>query len=124
MTNFGAQPINYDDYIISTAVFGEIKRTVFSKNFQGGRISNFLSATKVDLTKADINGIVSVDISQFFGEVKVFVPSNWQVVIQISSFFAEVNDRRDDEAQLIDPKKVLMLTGTSFFAVVKVIRRD
>ena len=120
MTNFQEQSINYEDYIDIIAIFGEVKKIIFSKSFKGGKITNLLGATKIDLTGADISGTVVIDVSQALGDLKIAVPSNWQVVTNISSIFSEVNMKRTNAGEMVDEKKVLVLTGTSFLANIKI----
>jgi predicted membrane protein len=120
MTSYQEQSINYDDFISTTAIFGGVKKNVLSKYFKGGRITNIFGDTKLDLGNADISGTVIIDVSQLFGEVTVRVPANWHVIADVSNFFAEVKDKRRNTYP-VNNEKVLVLTGFSLFAVVKII---
>ncbi len=111
---------NPSDYINTTVVFGEIKNTVISKDFKGGKISSLFGATKLDFTHADINGVVVLDISQAFSETKIRVPRDWRVEADQTLFLATIEDKRIDIAQNINAGKVLILTGTSIFGVVSI----
>jgi len=113
------QYINHEDFVDTTAVFGEIKRTVFSKNFLGGSIANFFGVTKIDFTEADINGTAVINISQAFAEVKVKIPADWHVVTDVTSLFAVVDDKRIPGTP-INRDKTLMFKGLSFFANIKI----
>ncbi len=81
-----------DDYLDAVSVFGGVKKTILSKDFKGGDIVNIFGGAELDLTQADINGRVILDITQIFGGTKIVVPSNWQVVSDIASVFASVDD--------------------------------
>jgi len=63
-------------------------------------ISHFIGDTVIDLTKAQIaSGETSIHISSFIGDVKVFVPNDYEIGIQIvsSAFLGDVNalDRKE-----------------------------
>lgn len=108
------------DYLNATAVFGELKRTIVSNDFKGGRISNVFGEINLDFTYADITGVVVLDISQTFGEIKLAVPATWRVEIDLSQFFADIRDKRQDLMQAKDTDKVLLITGNSVFAEIKI----
>lgn len=107
------------DYLDTTAVFGEVKKTIISKDFKGGKITNVFGETVLDFTNADISGVVLLDISQAFGEISLTVPANWQVATDISQFLPVTRDNRD-VSELKNAKKVLLVTGNSVFAAVKI----
>jgi len=111
---------NPSDYVNSTVVFGEIKNTIISKDFKGGRISSLFGAIKLDFTNADINGVVVLDISQAFSETKIRVPNDWRVEADQTLLLATIEDKRIDVAQNINASKVLILTGTSLFGVISI----
>jgi predicted membrane protein len=111
---------NADDYIDTTVIFGEVKKTIFSKDFKGGNICNFFGCTKLDFTNADLTGLVILNISQAFGELKLIVPKNWRVETDISQFCATVDDKRIDMSQTRGSNKVLVVTGLSTFAELKI----
>jgi len=111
---------NVDDYVNSTIIFGEIKKTIISKSFLGGKIYNVFGSTKLDFTYADISGVVVLDILQAFGEVKLRVPNDWRVETDITNFCATVEDKRRDLSQTRNSGKVLVITGMSAFGVVEV----
>jgi hypothetical protein len=107
-----------DDHVNTTAIFGEVKKYILSKNFKFGQITNVVGATKFDFSQADINGVVMIDISQLFGEVKMRVPANWHVVSETTNIFATVEDKRGYTGTAIDYNKVLVLKGVNVFASV------
>jgi len=121
MNNQAAFIFANDDYINSTTIFGAIKKTIISKDFRGGKVSNIFGATELDFTNADIAGVAVLDISQAFGEVKIAVPSDWWIESGTTQFFATVEDRRLNVMNTYDSKKILVLRGTSFFGVVEVL---
>ncbi len=112
---------NIEDYLDTTIIFGEIKKTIVSKDFRGGKVTNIFGSTVLDFTYADLSGVVVLDISQGFGEVKITVPNDWRVETDFSQFCATVDDKRRDLSQTRNSNKILVLTGTSVFAVVDIV---
>ncbi|WP_184545590.1 LiaF domain-containing protein [Mucilaginibacter sp. FT3.2] len=112
---------NADDYINTTTIFGEIKRTIISKDFKGGSVKNVFGNTELDFTHADITGIVILDISQAFGQVSIAIPTDWQIDNYISHFASEMEDDRSYMLRKTRSSKVLMLKGLSVFAAIEIM---
>jgi hypothetical protein len=118
-----AQPTvipNAEDYLQSSACFSGVKRTVISKDFKGGRISNVFGSTELDLSSADINGTAILDLSLAFGEIVITVPCDWRIDADLSQFMATVEDNRDNVYQTNSMNKVLMLRGSSTCGLVEI----
>jgi len=115
-----AQSILSEDYIDSTSIFGGVKKNIISKNFKGGDITNIMGGSEIYLTQADINGIVTIDLTQVFGGTKLIVPSNWQVKAQMAAIFGGVEDKRSIQNTALDPNKILILDGTSIFGGIEI----
>jgi predicted membrane protein len=109
-----------DDYLDAVSVFGGVKKTILSKAFLGGEIVNIFGGAEIDLTMADIEGRVVIDITQVFGGTKIIVPSHWQVVSNLSAVFAGVDDKRLRKTGSGDDNKILVLEGVSIFAGVDI----
>jgi len=114
------QATNTDDYISTTAIFGEVKKYIISKNFKAATITNMFGTTTFDFSRADINGTAIIDISLLFGEVKLKVPANWHVVTDATNIFVAVDDKRKYTGGNVNVDKVLMLKGTGAFGSVKI----
>jgi len=111
---------NVDDYIDTTIVFGEINKTIISKDFKGGSIHNIFGATELDFSYADISGVVVIDVTLAFGELKLRVPANWRVETDVTQFCAAIEDKRRDMSQTVNTSKILVITGMSAFAAIKI----
>jgi len=111
--------IKGDDVLDIVSVFGGVKRTVLSKVFKGGEIVNVFGGAEVDFTRSDIQGPVIVEITQMFGGTKLLVPPHWQVVSDVSSVFAGVDDKRFGNPTQ-SPDKILYLKGISVFAGIDI----
>jgi hypothetical protein len=116
----GIPPYTGDDHIDTVSVFGGIKRTILSKTFKGGEIVNVFGGTDLDLTQADINGRVEIEIVQLFGGIKLIIPPHWQVTSDVAAVFSSVDDKRRSMGTPLSPDKVLVIKGVSIFAGVDI----
>ncbi len=121
-TAYGNLPASFDasDFIDSTSIFSGIKKIVLSKNFKGGDITNFMGGTEVNLTQADIQGIVNIDATNIFGGTKLIVPPTWNVISEVVTIFGGVDDKRQLHGAPLDPTKVIRLDGTCIFGGIEI----
>ena len=112
--------ISNEDFLHATAILGGVKKIIVSKNFQGGDITNFMGGSEINLTQADIQGRVIIDITQLMGGTKLVVPSNWNVVSEMISIFAGLDDKRLIQPGNFNPEKVLIIKGTSIMGGVDI----
>jgi predicted membrane protein len=109
-----------DDFIDSTAIFGNSKKVIFSKDFKGGDLTNFFGGTEINCSQADINGKVMMDITQMFGGTKLIVPPHWTIKSSATSIFGGFEDKRSPSATPHDPQKVLVIDGISIFGGIEI----
>lgn len=109
----------HEDYIDATSVLGSTHRIVVSKNFKGGDITCFMGGAEIDMSQADINGTVVLDITTIMGGAKLIVPTNWEVKPEITNVMGGVEDKRQVQGKVIDFNKVLLLKGTSFMGGIE-----
>ncbi len=109
-----------EDYIDTVAIFGETKKNVLSKNFKGGDAVTIMGGTTINLTHANINGKVMIEITNVFGGTKIIVPPTWDVSPEMAAIFGGVDDKRGFSSQPIDPDKMLIIKGTSVFGGVEI----
>lgn len=108
-----------EDYFDITAIFGGAKRKVFSKNFKGGDATCIFGGTDLDLTQADIQGTVVIDVVQMFGGVKLIVPANWEIKSDIVAILGGFDDKRNTPQGPPSGKK-LVITGFVMFGGVDI----
>lgn len=108
------------EFIDSTNIFGGTKKVILSKNFKGGDITCMFGGAELDLTQADIQGPVRMDVTQIFGGTKITVPAHWDVKNEVTAVFGSVEDKRSIISTTFDPKKVLIIDGTSIFAGIEI----
>lgn len=110
-----------DDYLEATAVFGGVKKTVFSKNFKGGDVTSVFGGAEVNLLNADFTGEARLELTQVIGGMRLIVPSGWQVKSAVTAVFGSVEDKREAVPQLDQATaKVLHLEGTSILGGIEI----
>lgn len=108
------------DYINSISVFGGVKKNILSKNFKGGEITCFMGGAEFNLLQSDIQGQVTLEVTQVFGGTKLIVPSNWQIKTEVVTIFGGIEDKRPLQAGNINYEKVLVLVGTTVFGGIDI----
>lgn len=111
---------SFDDYIDSVAVFGGNHRVILSKNFKGGEATSVMGGTELDLSQADIQGTVVLDLTQVLGGAKLIVPAHWHIKNQINAVLGGVDDKRQVRTASVDPNKVLVLKGVCFLGGLEI----
>ncbi|RQP17144.1 MAG: hypothetical protein EAS52_09660 [Parapedobacter sp.] len=114
-TNFST-----DDYLKSTSVFSDVKKTIISKHFQGGEVINIFGGTDINLIQADIQEPIVIDVFQIFAGIKIIVPSHWKIHSDVVSVFGEVDDKRFTHGIPHDEQKVVYIKGTSIFGGITI----
>jgi hypothetical protein len=123
MDQYSAGSSNEMDYVDSTSIFSGYKRIVQSKNFKGGNITILFGAVELDMSYADVSTAV-IDVTQAFGEIKLFVPLGWRIENNVTHFLSVVKDHRIDASQNFQYTKRLVLKGFSTFAAFEILSGD
>lgn len=115
-----ADTIDKGEMLESVSVFGAVRKKIVSKNFAGGEVTCFMGGAEIDLSQADIQGQVVLDITQVFGGTKLVIPSHWDVKAELAAVFGGVEDKRILHGTAVDLNKVLILKGTSVFGGIDI----
>ena len=103
------------EFVDSTVVLGNVRKTVTYKNFTGGDVTGVLGAAVIDLSNADMSGHARMDITLCFGHAQLIVPPHWTIQSEITGFFGGINDKRTvHNIDMGQPPKILVLDGTAF----------
>jgi Predicted membrane protein (DUF2154). len=108
-----------EDWFDITTVFGGAKKKVFSKKFRGGETTCIFGGSEIDLSQADIEGTVVIDVVQLFGGVKLIIPSNWELKSDMTVILGGLDDKRNTP-KAYTPEKKLVLTGFVMFGGVDI----
>lgn len=112
--------INPGDFIDSVCAFGSVKKKIVSKNFTGGDVTCIMGGAELDLSQADIQGRVVLDVTQLFGGTKLIIPPHWDLKTEMAAIFGGIEDKRPLQGTVADMNKVLVLRGTSIFGGIDI----
>lgn len=115
------QGTSNEEVLDIAAVFGSVKRNIYSKNFKGGDIVAVFGGAEVNLTQADFPPpklvIESVTI---FGGCKLLVPSDWIIHNEAVAIFGGIEDKRPQPGGMTRSDKVLVLKGFAMFGGIEI----
>lgn len=115
-----AKASNSHDYFESVNVFGGSHQSVYSKNFKGGEIVAVFGGCELNLTQADFQGTIEIDVTAVFGGCKIIVPGGWHVRSEVTAIFGGLDDKRGTLPVGEEPKKMLVLKGVAMFGGVDI----
>jgi predicted membrane protein len=122
-----SEPIKSTTYSLSeevldvTAVFGSVKRIIYSKNFRGGEIVSVFGGADVNLLQADLaTPEVVIESVQIFGGAKLVIPADWIVVNEAVAIFGGIEDKRPPRHHSAGPEKVVILKGFAMFGGIEI----
>lgn len=110
-----------DDVIDSTSIFGGVKKNILTKNFKGGEVICIMGGAEINLSHADIQGTVVLEMIQIFGGAKLIIPANWEIRSEAVVILGSIEDKRQQLADSMDTtNKVLILKGTCIFGGIDI----
>lgn len=111
---------NSNDYIDSVNVFGGSHQTIYSKNFKGGEITAVFGGCDLNLTQADFDGEVSIDVTAIFGGTKIIIPPGWEVKSEVTAIFGGLDDKRSIQPITDGKQRLLIIKGIALFGGVDI----
>lgn len=111
---------NSNDYLESVNVFGGAHQSVYSKNFKGGEIVAVFGGCDLNLTQADFEGEITIDVTAIFGGAKIIVPAGWQVKSEVTAVFGGLDDKRSVQPLAEGINKLLIIRGIALFGGVDI----
>lgn len=110
-----------EDYLDTVCIFGGVKRNIISKDFKGGEITCVFGGAEINLSMADINEKVTLEITQVFGGLKLIVPPHWKVQTDVDNVFGGIDDKRSTLKDASnESNKILVLKGTLVFGGIDI----
>jgi predicted membrane protein len=110
---------NKEDVIDAAAIFGSVKKNMYSKNFKGGEVVTVFGGSEINLMHADFTGEIKLEIVNIFGGTTLFVPAHWQIRSEAAAILGAIEDKRREPAA-IQQDKVLIIEGTVIFGGIDI----
>lgn len=108
-----------EDVIDAAAIFGSVKKNMYSKNFKGGEVVTVFGGSEINLMHADFTGEIKLEIVNIFGGTTLFVPAHWQIRSEAAAILGAIEDKRREPAA-IQQDKVLIIEGTVIFGGIDI----
>jgi predicted membrane protein len=109
-----------NDYLDSVNVFGGSHQTIYSKNFKGGEITAVFGGCDVNLTQADFEGEIVIDVTAIFGGAKIIIPAGWEVKSEVTAVFGGLDDKRSIQPITDGKHRLLIIKGIAMFGGVDI----
>ena len=77
-------------------------------------------AKELDLSQADIQGTVVLEMTQVLGGAKLIVPSHWYIKNESNAVFGGVADKRQVRGITPDPNRTLVIKGISILGGLEI----
>jgi len=104
-----------------SVTMGDLGLVVDSQQFRGGSLSVTMGELRADLRRAAIAGDdAAIDLSLTMGNIELYVPSNWQVMSDVSPFMGVVEDKTEPRPDAAGVQKRLVLRGKITMGAVTV----
>lgn len=101
-------------------VFSGSSRKVESQNFRGGKAEVVFGSAEIDLRAAKLaGGEAALALSAVFGGIEVFVPRDWQVVLEGSPVLGSIESRKPAAPEGGTGGK-LFIKGSAVFGSIEV----
>jgi len=112
---------NGSGYIKSDCFLGSVKHIVLDPAFKGAKITNALGSTVLDLRHTKLEEKETyLEIDCLLGGVDVYVPSNWNVNLQATSFLGGCEDKRINNTAEIDFEHTLIIRGSQVLGSIEI----
>ncbi|MFT3740686.1 MAG: DUF5668 domain-containing protein [Breznakibacter sp.] len=107
---------NSQDVIDDVALFGGSVSQVESQNFKGGKITAIFGGSEMHFARAKMSEDGAVlDVAAIFGGVKLVVPRDWNVKLEVTSIFGGFTDKRLYINDAAPSAKTLWIKGAAVF---------
>ncbi|HTM99446.1 MAG TPA: LiaF domain-containing protein [Pedobacter sp.] len=111
---------NSNDYLDSVNVFGGSHQNIYSKNFKGGEITAVFGGCDLNLTQADFEGEIEIDITAIFGGAKIIIPPGWEVKSEVTAIFGGIDDKRSIQPVNEENRKLVIIKGIALFGGIDI----
>lgn len=102
-------------------IFGASKKIVIAPIFKGTDINTVFGGAVLDLRKTDIEeGETTIEVNVVFGGVEIYVPSNWEVIVNITNILGATEDKRFYTDEKTFSNKQLIIKGSCIFGGIEI----
>jgi predicted membrane protein len=108
------------DVIDSVNVFSGAHHNIFSKNLKGGEVVSVFGGCDLNLTQADFQGTIIIDVVAIFGGVKIIIPPTWEVKSEVTAIFGGMDDKRSLMPYNGGERKIVIIKGVALFGGVDI----
>lgn len=108
------------DTLDSVSVFGVAHRKISSRSFKGGEVVAVFGGGEINLSQADFNDVIQIEIAVIFGGIKIVVPPTWEVESELAAVFGGMDDKRTVTPFGDGQRKVLVIKGVAIFGGVEI----
>lgn len=113
-----ASEVGGDDLSISQ-VFSGSARKVESQNFRGGKADVVFGSAEIDLRAAKLaGGQATLVLSVVFGGIEVYVPRDWQIVLEGTPVLGSIDSHK--KAAAVPTTQTLTIKGSAVFGSIEV----
>jgi predicted membrane protein len=107
-----------DELNISQIFSGSVRK-IESRSFKGGKADVVFGSAEIDLRAAGLaGGRATLVLSAVFGSIEVFVPRDWQVVLEGTPVLGSIESRK--KAADVAPTQTLEIKGSAVFGSIEV----
>jgi predicted membrane protein len=105
------------EIIDSFEIFSGNKIKIQSDNFKGGKITSIFAGPEYDFYNCKMaEGTNILEIAAIFGGIELVIPNNWNVIINVTSIFGGIDDKRKFITKLdSEVKGTLIIKGFVLF---------
>jgi predicted membrane protein len=110
------------DMIDEVSIFTSAKRYINSQNFKGGKVTSIFGGNHLDFARAKLaNGENTLEIACIFGGCKIYVPREWKVIVNVTSIFGGIDDKRYANFDYPKSEGVLIIKGAVIFGGCEIL---
>ncbi len=108
-------------FVNSTNTFGSVKQIVLDPVFKGAKITNTFGGTILDLRHTVLEAEETfIDIECTFGGIEIFVPTSWNVEINVQHIAGGSDDKRYRVRENVDFDHKLIIRGNITFGGIEI----
>lgn len=110
-----------DGFVTSEVTFGSVQQIVLDPVFKGGKIKNTFAGTCLDLRRTKLEaGQTYIDVDCTFGGIELYVPSDWNVLIDMNTTCSGYTDKRHHSQSASPAEQKLVVRGDITFGGLEV----